>query len=176
MVTQRRRRIRPLPKPTHQPYRRKRPLKPHTNWKGGLVKSLIALFVLIDVVLILFIIRQCSKPPVEEVVVEEEPKILQIEVLNGCGVPGIAGKYMNYLRKQGFDVIRAENYETFNVLKTVVIERRGKIQNGIRIASALGLGEDRVLQEVNEAYLIDATVILGKDYNRLEPWGKMEHE
>jgi hypothetical protein len=176
MVTQRRRRIRPLPKPVNQPYRRKRPLKPHTNWKGRLVKSLIALFVLIDVVLILFIIKQCSKPPVEEVVVEEEPKILQIEVLNGCGVTGIAGKYMDYLRKQGFDVIRAENYETFNVLKTVVIDRRGKIQNGIRIASALGLGENRVLQEVNEAYLIDATVILGKDYNRLDPWEKMEHE
>jgi hypothetical protein len=65
---------------------------------------------------------------------------------------------------------------TKHSMKTMVIDRRGKIQNGIRIASTLGLGEDRVLQEVNEAYLLDATVILGKDYNRLDPWGKMEHE
>lgn len=176
MATQRRRRVRPLPKPAYQPYRRKRSPKRKMNWKSGLMKLLITLFILIDVVLIVFIIRQCSKPPIEEIVIEEEPKILQIEVLNGCGVSGVAAKYTEYLRKEGFDVVRTENYETFNVLKTVVIDRRGKIQNSIRIASSLGFGEDRVLQEVNEAYLIDATVILGKDYRHLSPWAKMEHE
>ena len=40
----------------------------------------------------------------------------------------------------------------------------------------LSAAYDKILQEVNEAYLIDATVILGKDYNRLDPWEKMEHE
>ena len=176
MGTQRRRRVRPLPKPSYQPYRRKRPPRGNTNWKSGLMKLFIVLFILIDLILIVFIIRQCSKPPIEEIVIEEEPKILQVEVLNGCGVPGIAAKYTNYLRREGFDVIRTENYETFNVMKTVIIDRRGRIQNGIRIASALGLGEDRVLQEVNEAYLIDATIILGKDYRNLSPWAEMEHE
>jgi hypothetical protein len=176
MATQRRRRVRPLPKPAYQPYRRKHLPKGERNWKNGLMKLLIALFILIDLILIVSIIRQCSKPPMEEIVVEEEPKILQIEVLNGCGVSGIAAKYTDYLRMEGFDVVRTENYETFNVLKTVVIDRRGRIQNGLRIASALGLGEDRVLQETNEAYLIDATIILGKDYRHLTPWAKMEHE
>jgi hypothetical protein len=176
MVTQRRRRVRPLPKPAYQPYRKKRSPKGKTNWKSGLMKLLITLFILIDLVLIVFIIRQCSEPPVEEIVIEEEPKILQIEVLNGCGVSGIAAKYTDYLRQEGFDVVKTENYETFNVLKTVVIDRKGSIQNGLRITSSLGLEEDRVLQEINEAYLIDATVILGKDYRQLGPWSKMEHE
>jgi hypothetical protein len=176
MTAQRKRRVRPLPKPTYQPVRRKRVSKTEINWKSGLIKFLITLFVLVDIVLIVFIVRQCSKPPVEEIIVEETPKILQIEVLNGCGVSGIAAQYTDYLRSEGFDVLRTENYETFNVLKTVVIDRRGKMQNATRIASALGLGEERVLQEVNDAYLIDATIILGKDYRQLSAWKKMEHE
>lgn len=176
MGTQRRRRVRPLPKPAYQPYRRKRASKERTNLKTGLMKLLITLFVLIDLILIVFIIRQCSKPPVEEIVIEEEPKILQIEVLNGCGVSGIAAHYTDYLRKEGFDVVKTENYETYNVLKTVIIDRRGSLQNALRIASSLGLGENRVLQEVNEAYVIDATVILGKDYRQIRAWSKMEHE
>ena len=105
--------------------------------------------------------------------VTETSDPLQIEVLNGCGVTGVASQFTDYLRSKGFDVVRIENYESFNVLKTVVIDRRGIIKNGVKIAKALGLNEGRVLQEVNEAYLIDASVILGKDYRQLTSWQMM---
>jgi len=152
------------------------------SWKDGLIKSLIILFLLFDLVLVFYIVKQCSKPKgvPEKSVVSEESKILQIEVLNGCGVPGIANQFTDYLRMKGFDVVKTANYEeelnvpNFNVLTTVVIDRRGRLENGIRIAEALGLGRERVLQEVNEAYLIDASVILGKDYAQLESWQRME--
>lgn len=142
-----------------------------------MIKFLIFLVLVVDLVLIFFVVRQCSKPAVlvEEPKPPEEPRILQIEVLNGCGVSGVANAFTDFFRTQGFDVVRAENYESFNVLRTVVIDRRGDMKNVVRIAEALGLGEERVLQEVNEAYLIDASVIIGKDFRRLPAWLQMEN-
>lgn len=176
-MTATRRRTRPLRKPSTSQQRRRRPRKPKIDWSDNLIKFLIGLVLVVDLVLIYFVARQCSKPAVvveEPTTPVEETRILQIEVLNGCGVSGIANEYTDYLRGKGFDVVKTDNYESFNVLRTVVIDRRGNIKNGVRIAEALGLGEDRVLQEVNEAYLIDATVILGKDYRQLEAWQLME--
>lgn len=176
MAPQRRRRVRPLRKLSTQPQPRRRPRKTKIDWKDGVIKFFIGLVLLVDLVLVFFVIRQCSKPVVvgEEERIPEETRPLQIEVLNGCGVSGVAAKFTDYLRTKGFDVVKTENYESFNVLKTVVIDRRGNLKNGVRIAEALGLGEGRVLQEVNEAYLIDATVILGKDFRQLDSWQTME--
>ena len=178
MTSQRKRRVRPLQKPsTQQPYRRRKPRKVPVDWKNGLTKFLVVLLLVIDIVLVFFIVRQCSKPPVvvkKKPVREEKVRILQVEVLNGCGVSGVAAKFTDYLRAKGFDVVKTDNYESFNVLKTVVIDRRGSLKNGDRIAEALGLGKERVLQEVNEAYLIDATVILGRDFRQLKCWQIME--
>ena len=170
MTAQRKRRVRPLPKPTHQPGRRKRSRKEKVDWKGGLVNFTIAIVFLLILVMIFFMIRQCGTSPIQEEIIPEPPRQLQIEVLNGCGVSGIAAKFTDYLRSRGFDVIRTENYETFNVLETVVIDRQGNQANMQRIGKALGLTDSRLLQEVNEAYLIDATVIIGQDYRHLDCW------
>ena len=138
-----------------------------------MVQFFIALVLIVDVVLVYFIIKNCSQKtvvPVEVEIVQEVPAILQIEVLNGCGVNGVAAQLTEYLRMQGFDVVKTENFESFNVTETVVIDRRGNRENSVRIANALGLGEERVLQEVNDAYLIDATLIIGKDFQNLKGW------
>ena len=177
MPTSRTRRRTPPRKQSVRPARRRRPARRGGfDWKDGLIKFFIGLLILVDVLLVFFIIRQCSRPAVEvvEEPVEEPLRPLQIEILNGCGVSGIAAQLTDYLRAQGFDVVKTDNYETFNVNRTVVIDRRGVLKNGVRIAEAMGLGEDRVLQEVNEAYLIDATVILGRDFRQLPCWQTME--
>lgn len=174
MASQRRRRVRPIRKPSAQPIRRRRPQKRRVDWKDSMIKSFIVLFLIFDVVLVVIIIRQCSMPIEVEEVVQEETLPLQIEVLNGCGVTGIANQFTEYLRGQGFDVVKTDNYESFNVIKTVVIDRRGSKKNGLKVAQALGMGEERVLQEVNEAYLLDATVILGMDFRQLDCWEMME--
>jgi len=184
MSASRRRRIRPSPKPAEQPRRRKRPVRKPMDWKGSLINMAIGALLMLMLFLLVSTIRQrfVTKPLPDASAVEEpvpgvdEPEIrpLQIEVLNGCGVSGLAAKYTDYLRMMGFDVIRTENYETFNVLETIIIDRRGNTENCLKIAGALGLGASRVLQEVNEAYLIDATVLIGKDYRRLSSWQQME--
>ena len=174
------RRSRPIRKPSNPQQRKRRVRKPARDWRDVWMKSLIVLVLVVDLVLIFFIVRQCSAPtelpPDLPLVEDKKPQHpLQIEVLNGCGVTGVANRFTDFLRERGFDVIKTDNFESFNVLKTVVIDRRGVRDNGIRIAEALGLGNERVLQEVNEAYLIDATVVVGKDYRQLNSWSLMEH-
>ena len=172
-----RRRARPIRKPSKTPQRKRRLRKNKIDWGNSLIQFLIVMVLVVDLVLVFFVIRQCSKPVaiVEEKEPPQEERILQVEVLNGCGVSGVANKFTDHLRASGFDVVKTDNYESFNVLRTVVIDRRGNMENATRVAESMGLSEERVLQEVHEAYLIDATVILGKDFRQLAVWRLMEN-
>ena len=159
--------------------------------KDGWIKLLIFIFIVVNGFLVYNLIKQWSAsqvipksitPKSEDIVTKKQETKnlvdsapLQIEVLNGCGVSGIAAEFTEYLRRQGFDVVKTDNYESFNVLETVIIDRRNKTERITKIAKSLGLDSSRILKEINEAYLIDATVILGKDYKRLSSWKKMEH-
>jgi hypothetical protein len=99
---------------------------------------------------------------------------LQIEVMNGCGVPKIADRFMDFLRAAGFDVVKTGNYESFNVPKTLVIDRKGRRNDARRLAESLGVSRKAVIQETNDLYMVDATVVLGKDFRLLESWKTME--
>jgi hypothetical protein len=174
MTPTRKRRVRPVRRePVQAPPRRKRRKPVDIDWKNELVKLFIFFFLAADLVLVYFVVRQCARPAsvVMAEPVEEIPRgPLQVEVLNGCGATGVAHQFTDYLRTRKLDVVKTDNYESFNVLKTVVIDRRGSRENALRIAGELGLPDDRVLQEINEAYLIDATIIIGKDFRQLAGW------
>jgi len=174
MVNQRRRRVRPHRKPPIEGLRKRPYGTQGTNWKDLILKLFIGFVAIINIILVISTMRQCSQSPEEKIIIleekEEPPRPIQIEVLNGCGVAGIAAKFTDYLRSLDFDVVKTDNYESFNVLKTVVVDRRGNRQNTMKIADALGFTEERILEEVNEAYLIDAVVILGKDFRQLKSW------
>lgn len=166
-----------------QSRRKKAKKKVRIDLKNSLIKFLIGLVLIVDLALVFFIVRQCSEPTgvVEEEKAQEEPVILQVEVMNGCGVPGIANTFTDFLRENGIDVVRTGNYEeeefgrpNFNVDRTVIIDRRGKLKNSVRIAQVMGLNEDRVIQQVNQAYLIDATIVLGRDFRQLNSWKMLE--
>lgn len=93
--------------------------------------------------------------------------IIQIEVLNGCGVQGIANAYTGLLRKNGFDVVETGNFETFNLEETVVISRSGIKDNAHRVANALGVSEDNIIVESSPDYYLDVSVIIGHDFEKL---------
>ena len=38
---------------------------------------------------------------------------IRIEILNGCGISGLADKYTNFFRENGYDVIQSKNAENF---------------------------------------------------------------
>jgi hypothetical protein len=158
----------------------------------------IALMVGANLLLVAFGVRQCGKAretsavpappavtpdtvrtrvpadakPVPAVEVKNTP--VQIEVLNGCGAPGIADKFTAFLRQKGFDVVKTGNYESYNVPKTLVIDRKGRAKAAARIGDALGLKKSEMISEIHELYMVDATVVLGKDFRRLSSWKTME--
>jgi len=108
----------------------------------------------------------------EEIKIDSSAAPLQLEVLNGCGISGKADLLTNYLRKNGFDVVNIGNYRSFDLENSIVIDRTGKIQNAERVAESIGLGNENVIQQINKDYLLDVTVILGKDYSKLIPLKK----
>ena len=57
------------------------------------------------------------------------------EVLNGCGISGVAQKYTDYFRKYHIDVVRTENADNFYYDKTIVILRRGDFEQVREIAN-----------------------------------------
>jgi len=97
----------------------------------------------------------------------QENKIIQLEILNSCGVDGIADKFTDELRMKYFDVVHTGNYRSFNIDESVVISRTHDTENAKRIAEALGINETKIVMQANKDYFLDATLIIGKDYKQL---------
>lgn len=94
-------------------------------------------------------------------------EIIQIEVLNGCGVSGIANAYTGLLRSNGFDVVETGNFETFDLQETIIISRSGVMDNAYRVANALGVSEENVIKESSTDFYLDVSVIIGHDFEKL---------
>jgi hypothetical protein len=95
---------------------------------------------------------------------------IQLEVMNGAGVDGLAAEMSHYLRDVGFDVVAVDNYVQSDVARTVVMDRIGNPDAAQQIALALGLEEDRIQQELKPTWFLDASVIIGQDYASLKPF------
>lgn len=94
--------------------------------------------------------------------------IVQLDVLNGCGVKGAGTQFTNFLRKRGFDVVEMKNYKTFTIPKTLVIDRVGNLDAARRVASALGVNHEHIIQQLNPDYFVDVSVVIGHDYSTLQ--------
>lgn len=134
---------------------------------------LAGLGVVVLVLLYAFVARSFVPPP--DPTRTENPAelvgtIIQVEVRNGCGVPGLAEDMTHFLRQQGFDVVEVGNYHTFDQERTIVVDRVGDLASAQKVAAALGLAEDRVVQEIRQDYFLDASVVIGKDYASLPPF------
>jgi len=94
-------------------------------------------------------------------------KNMQIEVVNGCGVDGVADRFTDYLRKKNFDVVYTGNYRSFNIDNSIVIDRTGDIINAEYLAEVIGIDNKQVIQQKNKNYFLDVSLIIGKDYKQL---------
>lgn len=93
--------------------------------------------------------------------------IVQVEVLNGAGVSGLAREATEYLRSQGFDVVDVGNAAPTRT--SHVLDRVGDPESATRVAQALGLDRDAVRPD-SGAYFLDCTVVIGQDYQQLRPF------
>jgi hypothetical protein len=114
--------------------------------------------------------RHVTQPPVDPMRSGVAPgEIIQIDVLNGCGANGAATAFTSFLRARGYDVVEMRNYKAFDVEESLVIDRTGNRKNAEKVAYALGIRKENILQQLNQDYYVDVSVVIGKDYNSLKP-------
>ena len=99
-------------------------------------------------------------------------KIIQIEVLNGCGEKGVADLYANFLRKNNYDVIDYKNADNFNYNSSKIIVHNNNlaVEN---VADLFEIESKNVDYLFNENIFYDMTLIVGKDYKQLESFDKV---
>jgi hypothetical protein len=91
-------------------------------------------------------------------------QLIQVEVLNGCGVAGVGDAFTDVLRAKGIDVVKTGNYMSFDIDNTFLIDRMGKVETANRVADSLNLDKRFIITEKNKSYFLDLTIVIGKDY------------
>jgi hypothetical protein len=141
----------------------RRPLAP-----AALNALIVVLIVIVGYLGYSFARRQLFRPPVETARSDAAPaEVIQIDVLNGCGISKAASGVTAYLRSRGYDVVEMRNYKTFDVGESLVIDRTGNLETARKVAYALGVREKNIVQQINHDYYVDVSVVIGKDYQRL---------
>ncbi len=144
----------------------------------NLFYNLIIFFLVVLIVYLSYsaYLKIVQKPTEETVKTKTEvaAEIIQLDVLNGCGVSGVADRFTDFLRARDFDVVELGNYQingkvNYNIDETFVIDRIGNKANAIKVAEALGIEKVKVIQQLNEDYFLDVSLVIGKDYYKLKP-------
>ena len=107
----------------------------------------------------------------KNVYVEHPNQNIEVEVLNGCGVPFLAAKTTDYLRSKHFDVVFSGNAKNQLYQHTMILQRNEKIESLKKIADSFGLELDdskHIIIVPDESLCLDVTVILGADYRKFE--------
>ncbi len=93
---------------------------------------------------------------------------VRVEILNGCGLTGLAGQYATVLRDQGYDVRDTRNAPNHNYEESWIIDRNTIPGVGLRLAATLGIDSTHVTDEPNPQLVdVDLTLILGSDHQSL---------
>jgi hypothetical protein len=95
-------------------------------------------------------------------------KPIRLQVLNGCGVKGLARIVSPALRAKGFDVRETRNAGSFRYTQSMVMDRIGKPETALAVADSLGIDHSLVKTEIARNLTdIDVTLIVGADYQSL---------
>ena len=107
----------------------------------------------------------------KNVYVEHPNQNIEVEVLNGCGVPYLAAQTTDYLRSKHFDVVFSGNARNQQYQHTLIILRNEKVESFIKIANSFDIDYTDITHiqiTPDESLCLDVTVILGKDYSTFE--------
>jgi len=145
----------------------KRRVAPQKGKRGALTKKrgpsgvTIIFFSLVVVILLYSLFTRHSQRPSQPL-----PAVTRVQVLNGCGVNGLAAKASKFLRLKGYDVVDVGN--TPPLLESLVVDRVGNRDAARKLAKLLGVSEENIIQQSCDYLELDLTVILGKDYKELK--------
>lgn len=132
--------------------------------------SLLSLIVIIFVVSLIF--KFTSDNKTEEITENNLGKLnhlemIQVSVLNGCGVKGLASKVRDYLRDKGFDVVDVGNYSD-NVKFSFVIDRVGDTLSAKKLAKVMGIPEYKIIHDIDSSLYLRCSIVIGSDYQNLK--------
>jgi len=106
--------------------------------------------------------------------VETPVQIVRLQILNGCGIGGAAGKIASAvprLVKLPLEVqlVDYSNFDAYHVRNSFIISRDENLYAGKLLAGQLGLDEALVVyQPLEDNYRsISATLVLGDDYESI---------
>jgi hypothetical protein len=132
---------------------------------------LVAAFIIYQLYVFGFSNTSESQPLMQVPTAGNNPRsVVQIDVLNGCGAQGVGQKLTSFLRSQGYDVVEMGNYKSFDVKETLVIDRTGNLNVAQNLAALLGVHQKNVVQQISPDYLVTASVVIGKDFKKLNAW------
>lgn len=145
-----------------------------SRWSGILMNSALAVLAIVVLILAYGLATRFFTPRVDPVR-ESNPaqlvgEIIQVEVRNACGIQGLAAETTMFLRQHGFDVVEVGDYSSFEEEHSLVIDRVGDMASALKVANAMGIPEERVIQEIRLDYYLDASVVIGRDYEDLRPF------
>lgn len=92
---------------------------------------------------------------------------IQVQVLNGSGVPKLGDKFSRFLRSKNVDVVEIGNYIVSDIDYTMIIDRTGKRDKALAIGAMLGVKSENVFTQQNKNYFLDVSVIIGRDFRKL---------
>lgn len=133
------------------------------------LNSVIGLLIAAVVYLFAAYFLPVSQQKEKEILENQQVRIIQIDVRNGCGITGCAARITDLLRERGFDVVEVKNYVSFDIPYTMIIDRVNDHGSARRVAFALGVDHRNIVKQFNTDYLVDVTVVVGQDYNTLKP-------
>jgi hypothetical protein len=141
----------------------------------ALLIAVLSVFVVFQAYLVFFDAPAAKKPNLnserrDTISRSISPASVQVDVLNGTGVSGVAQRMTSYVRSLGYDVVEMRNYKTPDVGETLVIDRSGNMEIARRIAADVGVPEKNVLQQLNPDYFVTTSIVIGKDFKQLPAW------
>jgi hypothetical protein len=130
------------------------------EWAEGLAEALAA-DVPVERVDMVVICGQDVSKLIIEALAKNVPasESTNVEVLNGCGIEGAAGKITERLEANGYNVVAVGNAPNFDYKETVIETAEGKRDAGLRAANLFGIGERKL-----EPLGYDVKIIIGDDY------------
>jgi len=144
--------------------------------KNFILNASILILVIINSILAYSVFKAIPFNDSDDNYLEDSTAVrIQVEVLNGCGVTGVAEKLTDYLRINNIDVVSLGNYRSFEIENSIIISRNEKIHNAEIVAAIVGLDDQKIIQQINPDYMLDVTFILGKDYRDLIPLKKRQN-
>jgi len=141
----------------------------HSNprWKSRLLNVAILLGTAVVAVFVFSVAGRLSYSHAEKS--DRPPRVLRTQVLNGCGMPGVAALFSEQLVRSQvgefrFDVINRDNFDRFDVENSFLTVYTLSPDEALQLAQALGLSSEDVFmaERTDNPWGLDVSIVLGK--------------